>query len=139
MTGRPLLDTHAWIWWVNGDPRLKARARAAIEALDREKRPYLSAISLWEVAMLAYRKRIAFETPLGQWLRDASAPAIVELLPLTADIAAETATLPDSFHRDPADRIIVATSRMLGLQVATDDRLILQSRLVERWAPFSRQ
>jgi len=85
--------------------------------------------------MLVYRGRIAFATPLTQWLRAASAPTVVELLPLTADIAAETAALPDSFHRDPADRIIVATSRILGLPVATDDGPILRSRLVKRSVP----
>lgn len=135
MRGRPLLDTHAWIWWVNGDTRLNARVRSAIDALPGDTRPYLSAISLWEVAMLVHRKRIAFATPLVQWLRQASASTVVELVPLTADIAADTAALPDSFHRDPADRIIVATSRIMGLPVATDDRLILRSRLVPRWTP----
>jgi len=135
MSGRPLLDTHTWIWWLNGDSRLNARVRSALDALPGDARPYLSAISLWEVAMLVDRNRIAFVTPLVQWLREACASTVVELVPLTADVAADTAALPDSFHRDPADRIIVATGRILGLPVATDDRLILRSRLVARWTP----
>ncbi len=131
---RPLLDTHIWLWWIKGDRRLGDGVRSALDALGREERPYLSAISLWEVAMLVERKRIDFTVPLPLWLRDATAPAVVETLPITADIAAETAAFPVPFHRDPADRIIVATSRILGVPLLTDDQAILRSRLVKRWS-----
>lgn len=135
MNSRPLLDTHIWIWWVNGDRRLDAETRAGLDALPSEDRPYLSAISLWEVAVLVDRQRIALTIPLQQWLRDASAPTIVEAIAITVDIAAETARFPRSFHRDPADRLIVATSRVLAIPLATDDRRILRSRLAQSWTP----
>ncbi len=85
--------------------------------------------------MLVERKRLDFTVPLPQWLRDAASPSVVEIIPLTGEIAAETAAFAVPFHRDPADRIIVATSRVLGLPLATDDRRILRSRLAQRWVP----
>ena len=135
MSQPPLLDTHIWIWWLTGDARLDKRVRSELDSLDRNTRPHLSAISLWETAMLIERRRIEFTTPVARWLREATAPQIVELVPITVEVAAEVAALPVTFHRDPADRIIVATSRILGLPLITDDRRILTSRLVSRWRP----
>jgi PIN domain nuclease of toxin-antitoxin system len=131
----PLLDTHAWVWWVDQDPRLGARTIDALDRLPIEERPWLSDISLWEVAMLVERGRLTLDIPLGEWLEAAAHPRSVRLLPITTGIAAESATLPDSFHRDPADRIIVATSRVHRVPVLTNDDLIRRSRLVTRWRP----
>lgn len=131
----PLLDTHAWIWWMSHDPRLGRREIEALEALPADRRPYLSDISLWEVATLAERGRVLFDLPFAEWVAIAAHPRTVHMIAITPAIAAEVASLPPSFHRDPADRIIVATSRVLGLPVLTKDRLVLRSRLVQRWRP----
>jgi hypothetical protein len=69
----PLLDTHAWIWWIEGDRRLPRRVRDTLDRLRRE-RPYLSAINLCEVAMLVERGRVGFSVSLSEWL-DAAAHA----------------------------------------------------------------
>jgi PIN domain nuclease of toxin-antitoxin system len=129
----PLLDTHIWVWWVSGDSRLGPRLREALDAFGPDARPHLSDISLWEVAMLVERKRLGFAIPLEQWLREASRSDVVQNVPISTAIAAETAALPPSFHRDPADRIIVATSRVIGMSLLTKDRAILRSRLAQRW------
>jgi len=129
----PLLDTHAWIWWVDRDPRL---GRSTIEALDRlpsGNRPFLSDISLWEVATLVERRRLSFTIPFEEWLAAAAHPKSVSLVPISPRIAVEVASLPSSFHRDPADRVIVATCRVLRAPLLTKDRLITRSRLVSRW------
>lgn len=129
----PLLDTHAWIWWVDRDRRL---GQAALEALDRlpaDDRPLLSDISLWEVATLVERRRLAFTVPFDEWLAAAAHPRTVRVVPISPEIAAEVAALPATFHRDPADRVIVATSRVLGVPLLTRDRLITTARLVRRW------
>jgi PIN domain nuclease of toxin-antitoxin system len=131
----PLLDTHAWIWWIDQDARLGAKAIAALDALPRDDRPLLADISLWEVAMLVERGRLALDLPLGEWLDAAAHPRSVQLVTVTPSIAAEVAALPESFHRDPADRLIVATSRVLQVPVLTHDKLISGSRLVRRWVP----
>ncbi|MBI4027737.1 MAG: PIN domain-containing protein [Verrucomicrobia bacterium] len=73
--------------------------------------------------------------PLQDWLRAAANPAAVRLLSITPDIATEVAHLPASFHRDPADRIILATARVMGLAVANKDRLITRSKLARLWTP----
>jgi PIN domain nuclease of toxin-antitoxin system len=129
----PLLDTHAWIWWVDQDPRLGSKIIAALDGLPRDQRPYLADISLWEVAMLVERGRLELDLPLADWLEAAAHPRSVRVVSISTGIAAEVASLPDSFHRDPADRLIVATSRAMRIPVLTHDRLITDSRLVSRW------
>jgi PIN domain nuclease of toxin-antitoxin system len=129
----PLLDTHAWIWWIDQDPRLGTKAIDALDRLPRDNRPFLCDISLWEVAMLVERGRLALDIPLRDWLDAAAHPRSVRLVPVSPDIAAAVAGLPDTFHRDPADRLIVAASRVLDLPVLTHDDRIRRSRLVRRW------
>lgn len=130
---RPLLDTHAWVWWICGDARLTARERDALDNLPAHERPVLAEISLWEVAMLVERGRLELDMDLENWLALAAAPATVELVRITPAIAAEVARLPERFHRDPADRLIVATARMRKLHVLTRDRKITGARLVPLW------
>jgi PIN domain nuclease of toxin-antitoxin system len=131
----PLLDTHAWIWWVQGDARLGRTVLAALDALPQSNRPAISSISLWEVATLVERGRLVLPEPLERWFDAAADPRSVRILPISTAVAAEVARLPPSFHRDPADRLIVATSRVLRLPVVTHDRAIIRSRLVRRWSP----
>jgi len=87
--------------------------------------------------MLAERGRLELDVPLGEWLDAGAHPRSVQILTITPRIAAAVAALPDSFHRDPADRLIVATSRAMGIPVLSHDRLINRSRLVTRWRPTS--
>lgn len=128
---RLLLDTHILLWWLNESGRLSAGQR---EVLDRagQKSPLLvSDISLWEVAMLHSLDRIRLALPLRDWLSRAVAPPLVQRQGISPAIATEVAALPDSFHRDPADRIIVATARVLGATLLTQDRGIVDAGLVE--------
>jgi PIN domain nuclease of toxin-antitoxin system len=130
---RPLLDTHAWVWWICGDARLAARERDELDNLPPSSRPVLAEISLWEVAMLVERDRLELDMDLERWLAVASAPATVELARLTPAVAAEVARLPEKFHRDPADRLIVATARVMKLRVLTRDKKISAARVVPLW------
>jgi len=131
----PILDTHAWIWWVQADPRLDRKTIAALDALPADDRPAVCDISLWEVAMLVALGRLSFDEPLESWLEAAADPRSVRVLPVTPAIAANVARLPETFHRDPADRLIVATCRSLGRPLVTRDRAITAARLVRRWTP----
>ena len=131
----PVLDTHAWVGWMLGSSDLAVAEREVLDRLPADRRPYLSAISLWEAAMLVDLKRLSLEVPLGDWLSTAAHPRTVRLVPITPAIAAGTAALPSTFHRDPADRLIVATCRELEAPLLTHDRRIMQSRLVLRWRP----
>lgn len=131
----PLLDTHAWLWWVSGDARLGRPTLAALDALPPAERPVISDISLWEVALLVERGRITLSEPFESWLAAAAHPRTVRIQPVTPQIAIEVARLPSTFHRDPADRLIVATCRALGLRLVSKDRLITGSRLAPAWKP----
>jgi PIN domain nuclease of toxin-antitoxin system len=119
-----LLDTHIWVWWVSGANDLSPRLRELIDqnladGLD------LSVISCWEVAKLVEKLRLALDQPTLDWIATALRYPSVTLLPLTPEIAVESTTLPGVFHSDPADQIIVATARTLGLPLLTADNKIL--------------
>jgi len=131
----PLLDTHAWIWWVDRDRRLGTHFLDRLDNLPAEDRPSISDISLWEVATLVARRRLRFQIPFREWLDNAAHPRTVRVIPISTAVAEEIAALPESFHHDPADRVIVATCRALKLPLLTRHRLILRSQLVSRWTP----
>jgi PIN domain nuclease of toxin-antitoxin system len=123
---RPLvLDTHVWIWLVQGDPTLAPETRDMIRAAANTGNLRIAAITLWEVAVLASRGRIELSEQTLPWLEDAVARSGTVVEPLTPRVAAESCQLPGSFHRDPADRIIVATSRLTRAALMTRDRSIL--------------
>ena len=125
-----LLDTHVLLWWLQGSPRLSRRQDQALRQISPEQPVWVSDISLWEIATLVGLGRIELELPLQEWLERATAPPLVQLSPITPAIAAELAQLPESFHRDPADRILVASARVLGATLLTQDRRILDAGIV---------
>ena len=110
---RALLDTHILLWWHGDRDRLSRDQRDIIEAADANSPLEVSDISLWEVAMLHGLGRIRLNIPLREWLDKAVAPPLVRRHGISPAIAANLASLPDTFHRDPADRILVATARVL--------------------------
>ncbi|MEA2239590.1 MAG: hypothetical protein QOC81_4314 [Thermoanaerobaculia bacterium] len=118
-----LLDTHVWIWWVQDDP-MPGGLRMTIEYGASEGLA-VSAFSCWEVAKLVERGRLELARDLDEWLDLALRPSGVRLIPLTPEIARASTQLPGNFHRDPADQIIVATSRVMDLRLATCDEKIL--------------
>jgi len=130
-----MLDTHTWIWWMSDSTDLSSAEREALNSLDPDHRPVISDISLWEFGNLVGMGRIVIDGTIEDWLSVAASPATVKIQPITPAIVAEMNRLPDSFHRDPADRLIVATARALNLQLATKDRKIRKSRLAKLWKP----
>ena len=124
-----LLDTHVLIWWLQGGGPLSPAQRRVLNAADGDSPLRVSDISLCEVATLHSLGRIRLTIPLREWLEKATAPPLVRRHGISPAIAAEVAALPDSFHRDPADRILVATARILGATLLTHDRHIVDSGL----------
>jgi PIN domain nuclease of toxin-antitoxin system len=118
-----VLDTHIWVWWVHGDPQLLQSYRAYVHAHEAQGLG-VSAISCWEVAKLVELGRLGLPCPVGQWLQQALGYPGVRLLPLSPEIAVESTQLPGSFHRDPADQIIVATARIYNCPLVTMDQRI---------------
>jgi PIN domain nuclease of toxin-antitoxin system len=119
-----LLDTHIWVWWVQGDVRLRVD-HLRILAENEARGLGVSILSCWEVAKLVEVGRLAFSCPVLEWLEQALAYPGIRLLELTPQIAVASTQLPGVFHRDPADQIIVATARELDLPLLTVDQRIL--------------
>lgn len=120
-----LIDTHVWVWLMLATGELSDETRMMINSAVANGQARLSAISFWEIAMLASRNRLQLGKPSGLWLNESlQAPApTVELL--SPEIAVESCHLPGGFRSDPADQIIVATARVTGATLMTRDRRIL--------------
>src|SRR5207244_11484083 len=108
VTSRPLLDTHVWLWWLDGSGSLAARERAALDELPPTACPYVAAISLWELATLVERKRVVLRQGFEAWIDVAAAPETVTVVDVTPAVAKELVHFPKGFHHDHADRLIVA-------------------------------
>ncbi len=123
--GLIILDTHVWVWWVSGDAALSAVHRDLI----REQEAIgiaISPMSCWEVAMLFDRGRLVASVGALEWIERAVKYPGVRLVELSPRIAVDSTTLPGDFHRDPADRILVATARALDCPLITADARILE-------------
>ena len=119
-----VLDTHIWVWWVHEDPQLTQRQKAWIQEHE-EQGLGVSAISCWEVAKLVESQRLTLPCPVAEWMDQALVYPGIQLLPLTPRIAVESTQLPGSFHRDPADQIIVATAWVYDCSLLTAGGKIL--------------
>jgi len=121
-----LLDTHVIVWLAEGLPDLPEISRDLIDSAAKEEGLAISPISFWEIAMLHFRQRITLSLPVQQWRKLVlENPAITEV-PLNGEVAIESVSLPGTFHADPADRMLVATSRLNRWQLATRDGGILE-------------
>lgn len=121
-----VLDTHVLIWWVSGDKQLSSNAKIAIEKeLSTEDGMVLvSAISAWEIAMLVKADRLILTMTVDDWLETASAIEGVRFSPVNNLLGVESTRLPGDFHKDPADRMIVALARHLNVPLVTADTKI---------------
>jgi PIN domain nuclease of toxin-antitoxin system len=123
-----LLDTHVVVWLAFEPDRLSKRAKAAISAARREDGLAIAGISLLELAWLAEKGRVETSLTVEQFVRICAARTTV--LPITPEIAARAASFPDSYPKDPQDRLIGATALAEGLALVTHDKGIGKSGLV---------
>ncbi|MBL0942168.1 MAG: type II toxin-antitoxin system VapC family toxin [Alphaproteobacteria bacterium] len=121
-----LLDTHIFIWIMNGDETLSPHTRKLIKNTCKQHCLLIASISIWEIAMLQSKGKISLTQPLGQWVKKVASLPYMKIIPLTPEIAIESCALPGDFHGDPADRMIVATSRILDVSLMTRDQKILE-------------
>jgi PIN domain nuclease of toxin-antitoxin system len=120
-----LLDTHIWLWILSGESRLSNSARTTITSARLQNSLYLSPISMWEIALKAFRGKLKLDRPTREWLPRAIVSSGIQITPITSDVAAESGELPPEFHGDPADRIIAATARNEGFTLITHDKQLL--------------
>ena len=128
-----LLDTHVWVWWLTPRSPLSRRERDTLDLLAARREVCLSAISLWEAQMLHRKGRLEVPFSFADWLEQAADERMLRVLPLDTQVVLALDALPDSFHGDPADRLIVATARAHSLPLATRDAAIRRSRAVRVW------
>jgi PIN domain nuclease of toxin-antitoxin system len=123
-----LLDTHCWIWAQLGlTQQLSRAALQSIKDGEREGNLRISVISIWELAMLEKRGRVALPMNVRTWVEQALGKPGIAVAPLTPEIAIESVHLPgNDLPGDPADRILVATARVLGARLVTKDAQLLR-------------
>ena len=126
-----LLDTHCWLWAQLG--LVQQLSRAALEAIrnsESEGNLRISVISIWELAMLEKKGRIALPMNIRTWVDQALSKPGISVTPLTPEIMIESVHLPGEVHGDPADRMLAATARVLAATLITQDaQLIRYSKL----------
>lgn len=127
---KALLDTHILVYWFAAHSRLSTVQMEVLRQATPGEPLWVSDISLWEIATLYSLGRIRLTLPLRDWLQAATAPPLVQRLGITPAVAAAVAALPDSFHRDPGDRIIVASAQVLGATLLSHDQRIIDAALV---------
>lgn len=116
-----LLDTHAILWLAAGEP-ISIQSKRALAAAVRDGRLLFSAVSAWELGLLTFKGRSC-----SQWIGDLfAAIPMLEPVPLSFAMAAAAGELPEPFHKDPADRLLVATARELDVPLVTRDSRILR-------------
>ncbi|WP_166354984.1 type II toxin-antitoxin system VapC family toxin [Phytoactinopolyspora limicola] len=120
-----VLDTHVLVWMLAGDTRLPRTVRQTIENASYGAGVQVSAISLWEIAMLVAKGRLQVTRDIREWVDLVVANPALTVVPLAPEIAVASTRLPGEIHRDPADRIIVATARTLDSTLVTADGALL--------------
>jgi PIN domain nuclease of toxin-antitoxin system len=120
-----LLDTHIWLNYQGFTKALRRPAEQAIDEASERSAVFISVISIWEIAMLVRAGRLELSASIDRWSEEAlSKPGIV-LLPFSPQIAIESVTLPEPMHKDPADRILVASARVERMTLVSSDKKVL--------------
>lgn len=120
-----VLDTHALIWWASGaTEQLSVAAQDAIAQELTAGQIVVSSISAWELSMLVAKGRLALSMDVAEWLTCVGRIESVSFVPVDNIVAVKSTELPGDFHKDPADRMIVATARKLAVPLVTADEKI---------------
>lgn len=121
-----LLDTHTWVWSQETPEKLGPKARRSLT--DARHRLYVSTISTLEIARLVGGGFIELSGTLDNWVSKSLDSLMCNTVEISHEIALGAYALPSGFHKDPVDRVIVATARIYHLTVLTADDRILKYR-----------
>ena len=125
MTGDLLLDTHIALWLGNGDARLRLSTLGLIDRCWRGGGTLLvSAVTVWEIAQLIFAGRISLDRPVEDWIGVLAGGPGIATVPLTHEAAMGAYRLPDLAHRDPGDRLLIATAIECACPLVTYDARI---------------
>jgi len=121
-----ILDTHAWLWWLSEPDLLSDAALHRIEEAKAANALMVSAMSVWEAALLYKKGRLELRLSPGDLVTHCEGLRFLRFVPVSARVALESVVL-EPFHPDPADRLIVATAIQHGATLVTKDERILAS------------
>ena len=120
---KALLDTHAFLWWICGDPSISSTARQFI--MDSENEIFLSTATVWEIAIKAHKGRIILPDALDKMVENAQAYYRFSILPVYVSHACQVFGLPDH-HNDPFDRLLIAQCQVENMALLSADQNISQ-------------
>lgn len=125
-----LLDTHAFLWWIDNNPKLSSRASGIIS--DAGNAIFLSAVSGWEIVIKARLGKLTLPDDLERFIADQLVTNAFSGLPIQLSHALHVYTLPP-IHRDPFDRILVAQSQLEDMPILTADLQIAKYSVEVIW------
>jgi PIN domain nuclease of toxin-antitoxin system len=116
-----LIDTHTFLWYVIGDPQLSDTARSYID--NKENNKYLSVASLWEIAIKSSIGKLKLVEPYETLIPRLIQVNKIQVLSLSIEHTVQVANMgfPDSKHRDPFDRLIIAQSKVENIPIISRD------------------
>jgi PIN domain nuclease of toxin-antitoxin system len=126
-----LLDTHVLLWWLDAPKRLTAAQRRILHRAGDSRSLGVSDVTMLEIALLVERGRVRLALPIDEWLSRATAAPLVERVGISPAVAREIVDLQVTRDWDPADRVLVASARVLGLPLLTSDETIRESGLAQ--------
>lgn len=126
-----LLDTHIWLWLLHNPNRLSDAASQLIAAEEMQNGLLISVISVWEVAVKVNVGKLTLPLPIADWYQQARTHSGTVIEPLNPLDAIASTQLPGEFHKDPADRILVAIAQRHNIPLVTCDEKILSYPHVE--------
>jgi PIN domain nuclease of toxin-antitoxin system len=121
-----VIDTHIWLWLLHDPSQLSNAAREQIEIEEAQNGILVSAISVWEIAVKSSISKLALPLPIDDWYALAKSHSGIVIEALNPEDAISSTQLPGDFHKDPADRIIVAMARRYSVPLITCDNNILR-------------
>ncbi len=134
--GPLLLDTHIWLWLLEGDT--SRMVPAAVPLLQRSAAGaglVVCDISYWEVAVKAAKRKLVLSMDVTHWLRRAERAPGVSFLPLDREILLLSTQLPGDIHGDPVDHMLIAAAQLHAVPLVTADRRIIEYAAAQRGIP----
>ena len=119
-----LLDTHTWLWWLHDPTQISLPAQNVIEEAEKKNEILISSISVWEIAVKHSLNKLELPFPINEWFELAQQQPGMTIEPLSPLDAIHSANLPGEFHKDPADRILVAIARRYDIPIISRDNKI---------------
>ena len=124
-----LLDTHAFLWFINGDPLLSNKARAVIENPAHDR--YVSTASFWEMAIKLNLGKLKLDMSFRDLYREVDKNGF-SLLPITIAHTEKIVSL-NLYHRDPFDRMLIGQAMIDKLTIISADSKFHNYKIKHIW------